>query len=291
MIGKLATRPPRSVWDLLDDALDLYRMRFLHFAALAAVLYLPVQILGVALSTGVHAWFLHQQAGQDKSTSNLISFGELFAQNGVLQLPLMLSTLFLSAAVAQSVWGELHGTIATTPTVLRQVLRRAPHYLVIGLLCGITNVLAFCFFGMGHWVTSVLFLTVPATLQLEGVGFWGALRRAKRRQGGSLWLRSLGLLLLTEMVLGLLYLGTWTLLQFAFDLIPTPTDSDATNRDLRQHTLSAAAGSLCRYLLAPVSALATSLLYVDLRIRHEALDLVTAAQEAQIPLAPERSIG
>lgn len=287
MTGQLATRPPRHVWDLLDDAFDAYRARFLHFAALAAVLYLPAQILGIALTAEVHTWIVAQQASQDESTRNLISFGELFAQNGVAQLPLALGTVFLSAGVASSVWGALHGAPPTTAQVLRQVLRRTPLYLSVGLLCGLANLAAFSVFAVGHWLTSVLFLTVPAALALERVGFLTAVRRARRRQRGNLWMRSVGLLLLTEIVLGLLYLGTWTLLQFGFELIPTPQGTDSASREQRHYLISAAAGAFCRYLLAPVAALAASLLYIDLRIRSEALDLVTAATAAHLPLAPE----
>lgn len=285
MIGTLASRPPHHVWELLDDAFDLYRGRFLHFAALGAVLYLPAEVLGILVSGEVHAWFLLQQQGQDASTNRLIHLGELLAQNGIFQLPLALSTVFLGAAVAQSVWQHFHARDSTTSAVLTRVLRRAPQYLLVGLLCGLANLLAFCFFGLGHWFTSVLFVTLPATLQLEGLGFWASLKRIRTRQRGSLWFRTLGLLFLTEVVVGMLFWGSTALLQLAFSLLPTPAGTDATNRDLRQFVMVSAAGSLCRYLLAPVSALAASLLYLDLRIRHEALDLITAAEEAQLPLA------
>jgi len=282
--GPLATQPPCNVWDLLDAAFALYRERFLHFAALAAVLYLPPQVVNIWLSGELHTWFLAQKAGADSSTESFLQVGDSLAQTAVLQVPLALSVIFLGAGVSESLWAQLQGTELTTADVLKRVLRKSPKYALIGLFTGVSSLVAVAFFGIGHWLTATWFLTLPATLQLERLPLGQALGLIRRRQRSPLWWRSLGLLFLTEAVSGLLLLGITLLVMGILYLIPTNLTGD--NKDLREFMLTSAANSLCRYLIAPVGALAASLLYVDLRIRREALDLVTEAQEQGVPLQP-----
>jgi hypothetical protein len=40
-ISTLADLRPRTVWEIVDDAFDLYRERFALFASLAATVYVP----------------------------------------------------------------------------------------------------------------------------------------------------------------------------------------------------------------------------------------------------------
>lgn len=282
MSGPLATQPPRNVWDLLDAAFALYRGRFLHFAALAAVLYLPPQVVNVWISGEAHAWFLNEKASADSSSETIIQFADLLTQTALLQVPLALSVVFLGAGVAESLWAQLHGTERTTAEVLQRVLRRSPRYFLVAIFVGLVNLVAVSFFGIGHWLSATWFLTLPATLQIERLSLRQALQRIRIRQRNPLWWRSLGLLFLTESVSGLLLLGMTVLVAGVLYLIPTPLTGN--NKDLREFLITAASNSLCRYLVAPVGALATALLYLDLRIRREALDLVTEAQEQGVPL-------
>lgn len=136
--------------------------------------------------------------------------------------------------------------------------------VVIGLVGGVGFFLAYI------WVL-VRTLLVPPAIMLEGAGFWSAVRRGWKLSRGSFW-RLLGIYLLTSIIVSIVQ-----------GLITAPASLIATF--VFQDPLSTAFGSLVLIGIANIIALTlttvftaavVALLYVDVRMRREGLDVELA---------------
>jgi len=176
---------------------------------------------------------------------------------------------------------------AAIPTVPLLALR-APEALVVllAVLGGLAGLLA----GIYLYVTFAL--GVPA-LMLEQQPIRTALRRSHRLVRGSWW-RVFGILALAwiiTVVISYLVQVPFTLLASPSILL-NPSETTQLPTDLVSLTLLAIGGIIAGTIAYPFSAGVGVLLYVDQRIRREALDLdlARAAGAAGTPAAPQAHI-
>jgi hypothetical protein len=141
--------------------------------------------------------------------------------------------------------------------------------LVLGVIAALVLVV---------WIW-IRWLFAPPTLLLERSGVRTSLGRSWRLVGGSWW-RCFGILLLSE-VLAVVLSGV---LQAPF-LIAGLAISDGGSTFLAV-VLSVVGGAIARTLITPFSAAILALLYIDLRMRREGLD-VTLQQAASAGLPPQ----
>ena len=155
----------------------------------------------------------------------------------------------------------------------------------LGPLAAIVGVLG----GIAAFVAEILIavrlaLTVPAVV-LEKLGPWTAVKRSWRLTSGSFW-RMFGILLLTALIVEI----AAVVVRIPFNIIANAAGGGAST-----FGTTAAAGAAAVIIVAigsivastitrPISAGVTVLLYVDLRMRREGLDLVlrNAAQTQQL---------
>lgn len=145
----------------------------------------------------------------------------------------------------------------------------------LGLICGFVVFL---------WQWNLWSLTAPA-LMLEKQGIKAALKRSVKLVNGSWW-RVLGVQLLILLVAGLASF----IIQLPFTLIADAVGGGGTNSVISPSgdsswtaiIIMAVGGVISSTLTLPVSAGAGALLYVDQRIRREALD-IDLARAAKVP--------
>jgi hypothetical protein len=125
---------------------------------------------------------------------------------------------------------------------------------------------------------------LPQTIQLEKKGVTAAFRRtqdlAKVEFG-----RVLGLFILVALLSYLLYGGLYYLLSSGVELLPL--GSDVVVKSARQALLNQVASAVAFMLLAPLYGIGMTLLYFDIRVRREGLDIVALAERISFPLAPD----
>jgi len=163
-------------------------------------------------------------------------------------------------------------------------LANAPGAL-IGLLAGVGAIAAIM---LTIWF-SIMFRMVGPAVVLEREGPAQALARSWRLVRGSFW-RVLGITLLA----GLIVLVTAGVLQIPFGLLAAAAGGGnsllpSTGGNVASILISAVGGVVAGAVARPISAGVAVLLYVDLRMRREGLDLVlqTAASSGAAPTGDE----
>jgi hypothetical protein len=289
---------PLGVGDIVDRVFSMYRQRALLFMALSAVPYLALFLVigGIALSLGTQlaplASFV-ESFGNDPVSSNLILTPAMAAAFFTLivfgLVAGLVSVLFLSVQIGSLVDAAAARYLGRETTVgasFRAGLRVAPKIIGTGLLLffslmlgwivllfvvAISNNALIATLGiLGGLVATVFvfasWLVAPVVAALEPVGPIHAVRRSWWLSNGHRW-RILGL----QILLGVLQAVLSTLISFIF---VAAFISDATVRLVLQNIVNVVA----TVLWAPVEWGTFTILYFDLRVRKEALDLQLAAE-------------
>jgi len=267
---------PLEIGDVLDETFRMYRRHFALFAGISVIFSIPLAAL-----SGYGYFALFNFAATQATSSNpgdvnsfLASLSPLAA--GVLVNVAVLPLLYggVSYAVCQSaignpvtLWGALRGAF-------RRYFQVLLYYVLLGLM-----VVAFCLFPLWIWI-SVNWIVVLPAMFVENTGLFAAMGRSWRLVQGRWW-RTFFILLLVfvlnyvvSLALGaFLYLG-----QVLLTILLSPYVALA---------IYEGAVVLVSALVNPVLLIAIVLIYFDLRIRKEALDLFQLAQQVTVsPPAP-----
>jgi len=267
---------PLEIGDVLDETIRLYRRNFLLLAGISVALSIP---LAAFAGYGYSALFgeLFNQASSS-NPGDFTSFGPALASLGTGVVINFLVQPLLFGAVSFAVCESALGRPVTLATMIRGGLRKYPAvfaYLLLIFLMGI----AFCLFPLWIWIL-VGWVAVLPVMFVENTGLVGAMCRSWQLVQGRWW-RTFFILLLVfvlnyvvSLALGaFLYLG-----QFLLSLFISPFLSLA----IYQAGVIAVSG-----LTIPVLQIAIVLIYFDLRVRREGLDLFQLAQRvAALPAAP-----
>lgn len=274
---------PRSVWDIADDAFDLYRERFATLAGLSAAPFVPAHLLNTFVTTIAYRRLTASQGAEDPANTVvplLIFFGATLAGQPVL----LLAQSVQMAATARAVERRLTGQPLTGGLVWRDLRPRLFSVAVAGLLAALGTALAAGLtFGAAWFVLAPLWSFVPICVALEKKNVGDGFRRSVALAGAGFW-RILGLLgLLYVLEVGLQF-GLSGLFQLVVALLPggmQKADSTAT------FVGTQGAAAVAALFLSPLKAVAVTLIYFDTRVRKEALDIVALAQERGVALAEE----
>jgi hypothetical protein len=286
---------PLGVGDIVDRVFGIYRQRPLLFIVVAAIpqllLYLFIGVLVVTFAGGTIAGLAELVSGQIDPESfrferlaPLVGTFLLFAL--VVGIAAIGVSLMQSASLVEAVAARYMGREITAGAALRAGLRAIGRLLVMGVLAflafaalwiGLVIFMAlvpqwwaFLLGILGGLVASVFlaasWMVAPAVVILENAGPVTALRRSWSLSTGNRW-RILGLILLLiviEIVLSSL-LST---------LLVAAVAADQVVRFLVQQGVNL----LASIAWAPVYWGTFAVLYYDLRVRREALDLQLAAE-------------
>lgn len=136
--------------------------------------------------------------------------------------------------------------------------------VVIGIVGGALYFVAYI------WIL-VRTLLVPPAIMLEGAGFWSAVRRGWKLSRGSFW-RLLGIYLLTAIIVSIVQ----GLITAPASLISTFVFQDPFTTSFGSLVLLGVANIVALTLTTVFTAAVVALLYVDVRMRREGLDVELA---------------
>lgn len=288
---------PLGVGELLDGGVKIIRRYPKPTLALSAVVSLAVTLITIAF---VLAFAQAETLSTDTTTGETFntSFNGASLPGTVLNfLGGAVLTGALVTVVSRAVLGQpatvADAWAATRPRLwallgvsfLRGVIAAVPIAVVVvaALLAGpLALLLVIPLIPFEIWAYTVLSLA-PAALVLERVGLLAALRRSRVLVMRSFW-RILGMLLLagviTSMIASILTIPVVVVAE-----LPLFRDGQAT---LGAGFLiaTAIASGIAQTLVAPYSAGLRALLYVDLRMRTEGLDVALQAAAATPATTP-----
>jgi hypothetical protein len=263
---------PLEIGDLLDETFRMYRRHFLLFAGLSVILSIPSAALS---SFSYYALFsgLLQQAGSGTSDRVLLQAGTLvlYLVGALLALALV---PFFYGAVTYAACESALGRPVTPPSVLSGMLRRyfplMGYWLLIGLM-----LVAFCLIPLWIWIW-VGWVVVMPVMFIEKVGFGAAMGRSWRLVEGRWWRTffTLALMFIIWFVARTALRAFIVLAQSLLQLV-IPT--------LAALWIAAATSVIVGSLVNPLLQIAIVLIYFDLRVRREGLDLFQLAQRVTNP--------
>jgi hypothetical protein len=266
---------PLEIGDVLDETFRMYRRNFLLLAGTSVVFSIPLAALA---GYGFFALFsdLLTQAtsGSPADFSTFTSSLAALAGGTLLYLAVLpLQYGAVSFAICQSALGRPVTLLGALRGGLTRYLPIAGYLLIIFLM-GV----AFCLFPLWIWI-EVGWVAVLPVMFIENTGLVAAMGRSWRLVQGRWWRTFFILLLIFVLnyVVSLaleafLYLG-----QILLSLVVSPYLSLA---------LYEGGVILVSALLIPILQIALVLIYFDLRVRKEALDLFQLAQRVAAPPAP-----
>jgi hypothetical protein len=289
---------PLSLGELLDQAIRLYRRNFFKFIGIIAIVQIPITIIGLVISLVAFGDFFQRIADPSSlpnSTNPLEVLGpDYFSAFGVTILVGIISGLLLAIAmgaltrlVADSYLGESIGTIEAYLRIENRLLPLI-WTLIVNLIFGILMFIWLLIPCIG-WLTGpgilgmigyiVIPLTVPVVI-LEKYSGFSALRRGWELVRHRFWWVigfAFILYLFSQLVVG----GPAAIVSLIFQyLLPDAMTSGNADSFLRiQSIIQTVVQLVFSLLYQPLQLTCMTLLYFDLRVRLEGLDLAFMAEE------------
>jgi hypothetical protein len=257
--GRAAPLRPLGVAEILDGAVRLVRRNARGALAISA----PFAVVRTAV---VGALAYATLGSNDATTLSLL---------GTLLVTVLFGTL-LTGLLTPMFSGDLLGIRVSARDALRRVGASALPLLALAVIATVAEGAGLVALAVGGvWLWGLWAVAAPA-LVAEHTGTFGALRRSARLVSGTFWrvwgTRALGWVLTS--VLGLLItLPFQALASYVVSYNPFDTGSSVDNAGLYVAIMSIG-GVLATTLLTPVSSAIDVLLYTDLRMRKEGMDIV-----------------
>ncbi|MFN2464685.1 MAG: hypothetical protein ABR598_00290 [Candidatus Dormibacteria bacterium] len=266
---------PLDLGELLDEAFRIYRANFALMFGVALVATAPALVTSIGSgSGGAFGSFQRQYAaalggGQvaapDTSLIWLVGVGIVL---GIVTFPISSGApIFAACAVTL-------GLPATVGSILRESLRNYWRLWAIGIIYVLLELTSFAVISIPFVIlVLVRWAFRYQVLYLEHAGVGGSLTRSSALVKGSWW-RVFGILLLVVIVIPLV-------LTLVVDVM-TGLLALAAPAGLVRNGVEGLLSSITQALVLPFKAVATTLLYLDMRVRKESLDLQLMAGEAGI---------
>jgi hypothetical protein len=263
---------PLEIGDLLDEIFRIYRRNFLPLAGLSIGFSILLSGLSSFGLLGLYGTLLDQStSGNPLDLSTLSPYLTAIGVGIVINLallPLMYGSV--TAVICDAALGRPFAWRRVVGMAFRRYLHVAG-YVYLLVLMGV----AFCLFPLWIWI-AVGWAAVLPVMFVENVGLVDAMRRSWRLVQRSWW-RTFFLLFLVFV----LYYVVTLALQAYFGL-----GQFILTFFLSQYVillLSGASSILVGGLVIPILQIALVLIYFDLRVRKEGLDLFQLAQRISGP--------
>jgi hypothetical protein len=266
---------PLEIGDLLDETFRMYRRHFVLFAGLSVILSIPAAALSGILTNVLFSGLLQETSlGQSPDLANIQSSVVLAGIILVVDLALL---PFFYGAVTYAACESALGRPVTASGVLMGVLRRYfplfGYWFLIGLMA-----VVFCLLPLWIWIWIGWIVVVPVMF-VENAGLGAAMGRSWRLVEGRWWRTFLILFLMfilfyaVRIALSAFIALGQTLLQLVVSSVVVLWISGATS-------------VIVDSLVNPILQIAIVLIYFDLRVRREGLDLFQLAQALPPPPPP-----
>jgi hypothetical protein len=190
----------------------------------------------------------------------------------VLFLLQSISAVVVEAGSAVVVGRAVLGKPVSSREVLRRVVRLLPRLLLLGLVMGATIGLGVLLCVIPGLLMFMLWFAAPSAAVLEDAPAFGALRRSAQLMSKSFW-RVIGLLLLVQIVYGLVFQVISVPVSFLTSVgaFGAASDTVASGGAITLLVLGYYALALVGLVTYPLVAVARTIEYLDLRMRHEGL--------------------
>ncbi len=242
------TLKPMSVGEILDTAFTLYKEQFKSYLSIVVI------IMAVNMAFGIFALVAQRHLGN--AAAGIAFLATLIA---MIAIGLAAGGGLVKKASEQISDHEISGMEA-----LRFGFRKTWYIFLGGLLCMIIVSLASILLVIPGIYLGNLYFLFTQVIIVEGKGPWSALKRSKELIKGSWW-RSFGIILLTYLLVAVIsWAAAFVISLIVLGLFGTGLTGQIIDLILRTPVSC---------LLVPISTIATTLLYYDLRIRKENLDL------------------
>jgi len=258
---------PLEIGDLLDETFRMYRRHFILFAGISVILAIPsAALLGV-----IFGWF-STVIDQTTGAADLWLF---LAAAGATALVNLLIIPFTYGAVIFAACESAIGRPVTAGSVFRGVSRRYFPLLGYWTLFFITLGLAvlLCVAPVALWLWVFIgWIAVTPAMFVENIGLGTAMGRSWNLVKGRWWRTFLILFLMYIVwyVAGIALGAFIQLAQFVLLMVLSPVIATG---------VAVAASQLISAVLNPVMQILIVLIYFDLRVRREALDLFQMAYQ------------
>lgn len=275
------------VGELLDETFKLYRRHFAVIAGVALVIILPGLILSL-ISGSYRANPVTYLQNVVQNANNPDELARIQArQQQYTSSPLYLLTFPVAILLLPFSYGAIYraatslaaGNLETVASVLRGTLRR---YFGIWAVLLLTVLVVIGFIGIVTipvviWVLIRWSVAMP-TLFAEGIGPVKALGRSWNLVRDNWW-RTLGILFIVSIMVSLIQLALGGLFGGIAALLPGLSD------DVRAGLITTVS-TLVDALVSAITPIAITMLYLDLRVRKEGLDLDQLARQTAPGTAP-----
>lgn len=286
--SRLSELRPRTVWDVVDDAFDLYRENFALFAGVSALVLAPAQLMTIVGTTGWARGLVAAQTNPEQALGSLLG---TFAVLG-LSIPFdAFARVWQTGAIARAAEDRLGGeqnSVSVLQTWRRTLSgRRAGALFLAALAVALTMLgvgMLTCFVGV--FVVQVVWAFVAQAVVLEGRPAGEALGRSRALVTGYGW-RVFGLILLLGLMVVILSGGVAAIMRIVAAFVPYFNQGDQATQQLRRLLAEQVVQALSATLLAPITPIALTLQYYDLRVRREGLDVEVQAEQIGYPLAAD----
>ena len=262
---------PLEIGDLLDETFRMYRRNFVLFAGISVIVSIP----SAALSG--YGYSLFGNLIQESTTGAPPNFGFLLSTLPALALGALVNLAlipFFYCAVVYAACESAQGRAVTAGGIFSAVLRRyfplLGYFLLIGLM-----VLGFCLIPLWIWIW-VGWLVVTPAMFVEGTGLIQAMGRSWRLVEGRWW-RTFLVVFLIFIIQYVARLALNAFIALAQYLLVIVAPSALVLG------ISGATQVIVDSLVNPVLQIAIVLVYFDLRVRREGLDLFQLAQRVSSP--------
>ena len=277
-ITRFADLKPRTVWEIVDDAFDMYRERFSLLASISAVVIAPALLLYTTVGAGAISDLFRSSDGPDHLWSATRSLAWTMPLLGI-------AYVLQSGATAFAVRDTLTGQPSTLVSVFQRTFRRALPLVASSLIIGFFSLLSICVI-IGPLFVIAWYSFTPQGILLEDRKLLDAAKRS-RDMAASYFSKILGMMMLTGSVGAILHLGFSALITFVFAQLGAHGNGTPYDRESTEGVIRSVTSSVITVLIAPIPAIATSLLYYDLRVRREGLDIESEAESLHVALAPD----
>jgi hypothetical protein len=257
---------PLSAGDIVDEAIGLYRRNFRLFLSIGAVVLVPAGVIQLILA------LLAGEATMSIFTISSLLWWVLSVVVSVLSYIAVISAM---AVAASDRWldrpmsvGEAYRRVADRigPLVGLVLLYGL---VVIGLSMTVIGI-PFAIYLFVAWLLSIQILLV------EGTGIQTALSRSRELVSGHWW-RVIGIVILLAIIQAIIS-AFFSLPATIFGFGSVFTDPGSTDVSPLVIVLDAVGSTAGQIVVGPIAYCAYILLYYDLRVRKEGLDIELAAR-------------
>jgi hypothetical protein len=268
---------PLGIGEILDAGIKLFLRHWRTLVLSVVGLILPVQILSALITASVAPEqfdFTTTESGVEAGEE-----AEFLVGQAVIILLTFVSVLLATAVCFKAVADAYLGATPDWRRSLRFAVRRLGGLLGVGVLGGLLVALGFLAVIIpGIWLAVAFAVAVPALL-LERVGPVAALRRSFRLVRKRWW-PTAGVLVVGYLLIGII----GALVQGVVMIVPSLL---ADGNTFVGALGSVVGGTLGSALTTPYSAAVVTLVYFDLRVRKEGLDLQLIAEGADVQRDPD----